>query len=262
MAAHAFCMGLRRPSGPVQGTTHRDEWHRLGYQVEGDFKVRGRPVTIRRAPDTDHHPADLDRGVASRAGSLLEVRAVSDQSAEACMIANSVAQDLAQGMAAEEILVTTVADGGSDGEFLEIVRDVLRLRHDIPAFLIGERDPEGHMNNEVFTVPDRVTLANIFRAKGNEAYKVYLARAHLVTRGVPDQPDDGDTEVRRRNQVSVGLTRSRLWCVVSGTDGPCIAELQDLARCLTPECSPGERPSLTFPAFGLSDIRRQHDDAP
>jgi superfamily I DNA and RNA helicase len=99
-----------------------------------------------------------------------------------------------------------------------------------------------------FRRPGCVTLANIFRAKGNEAWKVYAARFHCATAPLEWR---GEEEVHKRNQAFVALTRARLWCVVTGLDGPVFEELR---RAI------GMAPQLAFPAFNRRTLRRVTDE--
>jgi superfamily I DNA and RNA helicase len=95
-----------------------------------------------------------------------------------------------------------------------------------------------------------VTVSNVYRAKGNETWKVYVTRVHLV--GWPNPGRPRELEVQRRNEVGVAFTRSRLWCVAVGQEGPILDELRDLAD---------QYPQLTFLAFNKrAPAFHLHDD--
>jgi superfamily I DNA and RNA helicase len=93
-----------------------------------------------------------------------------------------------------------------------------------------------------------VTLAKIFDAKGNEAWKVYAARFDWATRPLAWR---GEEELHKRNQAFVALTRARLWCVVTGKEGPIFEELRRAIE---------QSPELVFPAF-RGPLKRVTDDA-
>jgi superfamily I DNA and RNA helicase len=93
-----------------------------------------------------------------------------------------------------------------------------------------------------------VTLANIFQAKGNEAWKVYAARFHMATRPLAWR---GEEELHKRNQAFVALTRARLWCVATGLEGPVFEELRRAVA---------QAPELVFPAFNRRSLRRVTDE--
>jgi superfamily I DNA and RNA helicase len=60
-------------------------------------------------------------------------------------------------------------------------------------------------------------------------------------------------EVRKRNEAFVALTRTRLWCVVTGVGhaAPAFAELKRAAE---------QQPELCFPAFNQRQLHRLLDD--
>jgi superfamily I DNA and RNA helicase len=104
-------------------------------------------------------------------------------------------------------------------------------------------------NKDVFRQPGCVTLSGIRRAKGNEAYKVYAVNLHLDrSKGTGAV----DTELVRRNQAFVALTRSKLWCVAVGREGPLMTELVAAKR---------QSGVLRFPAFNQTSLRRSMADS-
>jgi len=56
-----------------------------------------------------------------------------------------------------------------------------------------------------------VTLSGINRAKGNEAAAVYVTGVEAAT-----EETWRAEELHRRNELFVGLTRSRAWCSITG----------------------------------------------
>jgi superfamily I DNA and RNA helicase len=48
VAAHALGMGLLRKEGILSALTTKEDWGKLGYEVEGDFRRTGSTVTLRR----------------------------------------------------------------------------------------------------------------------------------------------------------------------------------------------------------------------
>jgi superfamily I DNA and RNA helicase len=103
----------------------------------------------------------------------------------------------------------------------------------------GEGDDDAR-----FFADGRVTLANVQRAKGNEAWKVYATRLHYTTQPLGWK---SETELHKRNELFACLTRARAWCVATGQESPVFEELRravDMA------------PELTFLAFNRSVLRR------
>lgn len=55
-AAHAIGMGLLRTEGMLAGITNKEDWDRIGYQVSGDFRRVGKPITIHRPSEFSPNP--------------------------------------------------------------------------------------------------------------------------------------------------------------------------------------------------------------
>ncbi|MGA1283777.1 MAG: DNA/RNA helicase, partial [Prochlorothrix sp.] len=101
----------------------------------------------------------------------------------------------------------------------------------------------------IFRMDGKITISNIFRAKGNEAWKVYVCRFQYVNSPLAWK---NETEVEKRNEAFVGLTRARVWCVVTGLEDNIFDELDQAIK--TP-------PNLSFPAFNKRSLRRVTDEA-
>jgi superfamily I DNA and RNA helicase len=245
--AHAFNMGLRRRGGPLQGVTTRDEWELLGYRVEGDFSqasvAAGGEIVIERDQAACGHPMD-DRAFAtgaSREGQL-EILGVEDSEAAVAAIVEGIRADIDGGLEPHDLLVVPMP-GSRPGQ--QVLADAL-VAAGVPAFVAGT-DKE----RSSFRRTGYVTVANIFRAKGNEAWKVYATGLDAVD---PARCPDADDELVRRNQVFVALSRARLWCVAIGVEGPVLEELRLLRA----------EPRIRFPAFNQRSLRRSidHEESP
>jgi superfamily I DNA and RNA helicase len=141
-------------------------------------------------------------------------------------------------------LMITALIGNNDPDYLNSMRDILQ-EYNIPAYVAGSG---GNPSN--FRINGNVTISNIFRAKGNEAWKVYLCRFNYV-----DEPIKwrNETEVHKRNEAFVGLTRSRVWCVVTGIGRDNTGIFAELNQSIS------QFPTFTFSAFNRSSLRRNHE---
>ena len=239
--AHAFNMGLRREGGPLQGVTQQTEWENLGYRVTGDFGqasvAAGRDVVLERDPEACGHPFD---DAAFRAGAdrdaVLRIEAVADERAMLEALVAGIRADLGAGLEPHDLLVVPLPDARPT------VRTVLGAleKAGIPVIEAG-----GDPSRETFLRTGCVTVSNIYRAKGNEAWKVYALGLHAAC---AEHARDVDDELVRRNQAFVALTRATLWRGALGTEGPALTELRALAA---------EAPRITFRAFNQRSLRRQ-----
>jgi superfamily I DNA and RNA helicase len=242
--AQAVNMALLRQGGALQGITTRDAWHELGYEVEGDFRKEGAPVKIRRRPETRAHLLDADPALRGRAGQPLMLKVFGNENTEREWIARQVAEDLGRGLEPTDLLVTGIEGDYDRGHFEEMAA-ALR-KQGVKPWIAGD-----DASSTDFRRAGHVTLANLFRAKGNEAWKVYVSRMHYVTRPLSWKQED---EVHKRNQALVALTRARAWCVATGQDGPVFDEIR---RALEQIEQTG---SLAFPAFNRRSLRRIMDE--
>jgi superfamily I DNA and RNA helicase len=242
MTAHAINMGLLRKGGVLQGLTTQEDWSQLGYEVEGNFQKAGEPVRLRRHPDARTHPLDVDEDLRRRAGPPLVFQTFADESMERQWVAERVAEDIRKGLQPTDILVTALV-GEDEKKYFERLEASLRQR--------GVRcwRPGKDWKSKDFRLDGHVTLANIFQAKGNEAWKVYAARFHYATKPIAWR---GEQELHKRNQAFVALTRARIWCVVTGLGSPIFEELQTAI---------GQAPELVFPAFNRRSLNRIIDES-
>ncbi len=241
MAAHAVNMGLLRPHGPLQAVTQQDEWRNLGYRVTGDFSqasvAAGRDVVLERDPDACGHP--LDDAAFNRPGirsDALQVAEVPDPRSALRLIVDGIRDDLDAGLEPHDLLVVTMPQSKPSPEQ---IRDAL-IEAGIEAFVTGDAG-----DRETFRRTGYITVSGVYRAKGNEAWKVYASGLHQVT---PANSCDPDEELIRRNQAFVALSRARLWCVAVGEPGPIMTELRQLQDAGA---------QLTCKAFNQRTLRRE-----
>ncbi len=241
MAAHAVNMGLLRKGEALQGLTTREDWSQLGYEVEGNFLKAGEPVRLRRDSDARRHPFDVDEGLRRRAGPLLVLQTFADEKAEQRWVAGQVAYDIREkGLRPTDLLVTALV-GDDEKQYFDGLEACLR------GLGVHCWRPGRERGSDDFHRDGHVTLATIFEAKGNEAWKVYAARFHYAMRPARR----GEQELHKRNQAYVALTRARIWCVVTGLGSPVFEELRQAVA---------QAPELVFPAFNRHSLKRRTDE--
>ena len=88
-----------------------------------------------------------------------------------------------------------------------------------------------------------VPLSQIYRAKGNEAARVYACRFEFAHQAVGDK-----TEVQARNGALVAMTRARFWLTISsGGPAPVLEEIQR---------AKAQYPLLEFQSFTQRTLER------
>jgi superfamily I DNA and RNA helicase len=239
MTAHATNMGLFRESGALQGVTHKDQWEALGYEIlDGNFLSVGRPVTITRPDSESPHPIDQKEfELKDAVGSSLVVKTFSREDQECEWIAQQVANDISLGFDPWDIVITALS-GDDEKKYFSSMKIALEAQ-DIKSYIAGvDGSPS------IFRIDGCVTISNIFRAKGNEAWKVYACRFHYATKPLLWKQEE---ELHKRNEAFVAITRARVWCVATGLDNPIFGELQKAIN---------HYPNFTFPAFNQNSLKR------
>jgi len=254
MAAHAINMGLLREGGALQGVTDKEDWKDLGYTIkDGDFSnssvVKKLKVTITREADVSPHPIDqVNFKNHESLGDILTYRTFKFEEDEQNWIARQIKQDLENGFKPEDIFITAVS-GNEEKEYFHRLKAALN-ELGIPAYIVGlDKLPgERYGSPDIFRLDGKVTIANIHRAKGNEAWKVYACRFQYANT-LPTKKDE--TELEKRNEAFVALTRTRVWCVVTGLDDNIFDELAKVIEMV---------PILSFPAFNKGSLKRINND--
>ncbi|MFD1645863.1 NERD domain-containing protein [Haloarchaeobius litoreus] len=247
MLAHVFGMGLLRDGGAVQALTTQSGWEDIGYEVEGDFRQYGSPVTLRRPAEHSPHPlAGVD---AARPFVVTETFA--DRGAELDAVADAVRRDVTRhGLAPERIAVVVLGPVHDSRDWGESLADRLR-RRTVEPNLVWDGDPD------VFDREGAVTISRVNRAKGNQAAQVYIVGLDTVA----DGSRSADL-VQRRNEAFVALTRTKAWCTLTGVDRDdaptdrLFSEFDEAVAGTT-----GRPPVVTFPAPEPANLQRTMVDA-
>lgn len=223
-AAHAIGMGLLRPDGMLRGITNKEDWKSIGYDViRGSFRP-GETVTLQRpeknspnlVPMLSKEPVLQFNSYASRQEEL---------NALAQAIQHNITHD---GLSPHEHILIVVLGAGRDATALQKqVANTLQA-HNIDFYLPSMRAKNvlsaanyREQNPDKFTDDGAVTISLVSRAKGNEAHIVYVVGADVVAAD--------EANIQLRNQLFVGLTRSKGWATLSGVGNyPMYDEISDV----------------------------------
>ncbi|OOV11986.1 nuclease-related domain-containing DEAD/DEAH box helicase [Deinococcus sp. LM3] len=246
LAAHALGMGLLREGGMLAGLTNRADWQSIGYDVEGQFRS-GSEVTLTRSPENSPNPLP---GFTDEP--LVTFETYPTRRAELLALIDRVQADLGpHGLRPSRQVLIVVP--GLDWEPYTLQEDVFKaLRSvNVSVYLPGNKDvnvprqkwPDTDSNG--FWRDGAVTVSPVMQAKGNEADVVYVV-------GV-DRVAAREDVIRLRNQLFVGISRSRGWVHLSGCgmDGTPLAD--EIRRVL--ESGPELRFTYRQPRRQLDDVR-------
>ena len=209
-SAHAIGMGLLRPEGMLTGITNKDDWHRIGYEVKGDFRRVGKLITVERQPQFSPNPIPELWGKP-----VLEFVTYSDREAEMTALSENIMHNIVHdGLnPSRDILVVIL---GSTYEAMELETQIagFLMEYDIDVYIptalkLNDLVPQyPNHDPDKFWHEGGVTVSRITRAKGHEADMVYVVGFDNVARN--------ENDVNFRNQLFVALTRARGWANLSG----------------------------------------------
>jgi superfamily I DNA and RNA helicase len=199
MLAHALGLGLHNPRGPVQMLGDEASWNAIGYVLESGQLTPDSPISLLRPPENSpNNVTEIYSGTQKE----IKVKVFDDREAELLWIAKSIARDVKEEeVSPEQILVISLDARRAKPYMLALQAKLFsaKIQSTIPGFID---------DSSAFAEPDKVTLATVYRAKGNEAPVVYI----LST----DSLYDFAEEIETRNRVFTAISRSKGWVRISG----------------------------------------------
>ncbi|NEQ75929.1 MAG: ATP-binding domain-containing protein [Okeania sp. SIO2C9] len=195
VTAHFFGMGLLRNKGAVQFIPTPGGWEDIGYEVvSGEFQP-GKKVTIKRPEKNSPHSLEK---LVPQGEKLVQYKTFNQRSQELNWVAAQIKKNVYEDeLKPEEIVVISLDWKNMERDFGELQG---LLKPEVKAII---------SKNEIFRQSNNVTLAGIFRAKGNEASIVYVI-------GFEQVDSNPQLIVQERNQAFTAMTRARGWCILTG----------------------------------------------
>jgi superfamily I DNA and RNA helicase len=199
VTAHSVGLGVYGQR-QVQKIESVELWKNLGYEVlsrqEGNF-LPNEKVIVQRSSDKS------PTLIAEEPNSLIKTTlGFNDVDEEVAYVANKIALDIKQeGLLEEDILVICLDDRACTNYFN-------RLTNFLSAHEIETNNT--HANKYSigdFHVKGRVTLSTVHKAKGNEAYSVYVIGCDYVCHNL---------NTRNRNLLFTAMTRTKGWLSLTG----------------------------------------------
>jgi superfamily I DNA and RNA helicase len=203
VCAHAIGFGLYS-NRVVQMLESKEHWEDFGYKLESGRLESGEQVVVSRP--SQNSPISVGRP--EGADELIEVATFNDVKAEVALAAEKIVHDIkVEGLSPEDILVICADDRNARayfGALSETLRKAGVRTHNL-------QDDSYSIRN--FAEKDHVTLATVYKAKGNEAVVVFVVGIDALFHS----PDS-----RSRNIIFTAMTRAKGWLRVSGI-GPSAA---------------------------------------
>jgi len=210
-AAHAIGMGLLREDGMLRGYTTQEDWENIGYEVkQGSFNPIGQKVVLHRADEmTPNRVPEL------WPNDIIKFNSYNTRKEEL----NNLVEKIKYNIEVDGLLpsrdILVIALGNNKEAFKLKVEAARKLKGEgIDIFI-----PKALKNNILYpnypnVDPNKfwndggVTFTTTYRAKGNEAYMVYVIGLDKIA--------EDESDFALRNQLFVALSRTKGWLEVSG----------------------------------------------
>ncbi|MFV8531523.1 DEAD/DEAH box helicase [Ralstonia pseudosolanacearum] len=225
VTAHALGFGIY--SDIVQLLESPDHWQDVGYEVlTPDFRVGNHIEIVRPA---ENSPVSIER---EGLPPLIEHMIAGNLIEEVEWVVEKAREFLRGGLQPEDILVVALDDRN--------MRDYFKL---LSASFAGHQIATNNIHADPyteppFTIPGKITLSTVYRAKGNEAAVVFAVGVDALALNLRSD----------RNKLFAAFTRTKAWLRVSGYKDSArrvAAEVDAAAACF---------PSLKFVMPDLSKI--------
>lgn len=197
VTAHAIGMGLYRKNGLIQIPGSSDVWETIGYTSDNKI-LEGESVELYRTKETSPELLKCD------SDEIIDFCKYDDfyKQGESLlkMIKENISKD--QLLPSDIMIIDMDTIGASDNRnrFNKLMEQ--EEYKDISIHLAGTVSPED------FFRKDSIVYSTIYRAKGNEAYMVYIVNAQRCADSLTPKSD--------RNALFTAITRSKGWIRVLG----------------------------------------------
>ena len=211
ICAHAVGFGIYGDK-MVQALESKEHWQDFGYQVTSGELTSGSEITITRS--AENSPSSISNS--NSVDNLVLTRSFKQPSEEVEFVATSIQNDIKDdGVSPEDILVICTDDRNAK-RYFQLLTEMLRIAsigvHNMQLDNYGLRD---------FQSAGKVTLSTVYKAKGNEAYVVYV----LGIDALFARPN-----ARQRNIAFTAMTRAKGWLRVTGVGAGATAFGSEIAK--------------------------------
>jgi superfamily I DNA and RNA helicase len=213
LAAFAMGVGLLRPNGRLSRFTKEDLTD-IGFTLEGDLRVKNSIIRISRNAENSKNPVtELWKKP------LIEFETFENRQEEMKALTQKINEAKTSGFQLDKnLLVIALGNSQQVSTLQSWIVDALQ-KAQINFFIPGEKD-DTQLSKDLFWMKDAVTVTNVYRAKGNEAYWVFIT-------GLDNIKEDNST---LRNQLFVAMTRTKGWLSISGLKNQWTKTLYDEMR--------------------------------
>lgn len=239
--AHALGIGVYRTQGLLQHPDEPELWRDIGYNLVHGQLAEGQRVTLERARSS--FPSYFPELLTPEDAVL--VASFTDETAQDAWVAAQIEKNVTEDeLDHDDILIVLPDTYRAKSRAPRLMREL--DRRGIPSHLVGV-----NTSTDEVVRPGSVSIAHIYRAKGNEAPMVYAVDSQYAAADF--------NAVTRRNKLFTAITRSRAWVRITGW-GDRMEVIADEALAVHQR---GYKLEFTIPtAQRLAELRHIHRDRP
>ncbi len=234
MLAHSIGLGIYNKDGIVQMIDKKNIWESIGYEiVKGDL-IFNQDTKIKRLPENS---PNLIQKFYTGSSELFESKSFEDREEEINWIAESIERDIEENkMEPNHILVISFGNKNFKDYSTELQNQLYNKN-------ILSLIPGISTTKDQFIKKDFVTISTVSKAKGNEAFKVYIMNFDNLYTSID--------EVVKRNQAFISISRAKGWCILTGIGNNMERAVNEIKK--TKE----EIPYFKFPFPDMKEIKRK-----
>lgn len=196
VTAHALGMGLYRKDGLLQLPGSPDVWKSIGYHSDEPL-VEGKQVILYRTPETS--PDKLG----ANPNELIDFIKVDNSTCMYEELLKSITVNLNDDcLDAKDIMIIDMDAISVNENYQKLFSILNNSEYSCNIHKAGSKNPEDFFRN------NSVVYSTIYRAKGNEAYYVYVLNAQKCIGTL--------SKIKERNSLFTAITRSKGWVKVIG----------------------------------------------
>ena len=198
----AFSLGLGIYNDHIlQMLENNEHWSDLGFVVKEGSSKKGDKMIIERP---EQNSPLMQNELFDNEEDLITCEVFNNYNDECHYIADKILEDINSDLLPEDILVISLDDFAARNYFEEL--KIILEKKDIKTYNLLDAPSY----TKTFFLEDHITLATVYRAKGNEAGSVYILGVDAIFRG------DNRNSIRERNKIFTAMTRAKGWVTITG----------------------------------------------
>lgn len=212
MIAHGIGLGLYNSDGFMQLINNKGIWESIGYQlIQGQF-TKGEKIILERPTENSR---SIVREIYQGEKPILVCQKLNSRKGEIDWIAKNILNDIKnEKVKPHDIVVITLNKDIMVDFYTELQYQL--YQSGIPSIIPGI----GGVDRDQFAENGFVTLSTVYKAKGNEAFIIYIANFDYLY--------DYVEFVTARNIAFTSISRTKGWCRITGIGAKMVRAITEI----------------------------------